>query len=97
MSGSDRCLQLGNNRSAPIDELVGTALRQRREECELSISDLARAASLDEDDILRWETGETRIPANALLLLIEALKLDPPWFFESLHDLEMRQAILKRN
>jgi len=91
MSGPDRQLGSQEQRSGAIDELVGAGLRLRREERGLSITELARAASVSEGDILHWETGKVRIPALTLLHLIEALQLDPPWFFESLHDMESRR------
>jgi transcriptional regulator with XRE-family HTH domain len=91
MSGPDRQLKSEEQGSGPIDELVGAGLRQRREERGLSVSELSRAAGVSEGDIRCWETGKVRIPAHTLLLLIEALQLDPPWFFESLHDMELRR------
>jgi transcriptional regulator with XRE-family HTH domain len=90
MSGSDRRLKLGEENSSPIDRLIGAGLRQQREQRTFSVSQLANAAGVDGDDILLWETGEARIPPHILLLLIDALELDPPWFFESLHDMELR-------
>jgi transcriptional regulator with XRE-family HTH domain len=98
MSGPDRQLNSEQHGSGPIDELVGAGLHQRREERGLSICELARATGVSESDILRWETGKVRIPAHTLLLLIEALQLDPPWFFESLHDMELRRdRTIERN
>jgi transcriptional regulator with XRE-family HTH domain len=98
MSRPDRQSKSEEHGSGPIDELVGAGLRHRREERGLSIRELARAAGVSESDILRWETGKVRIPAHTLLLLIEALQLDPPWFFESLHDMELRRdRTIERN
>jgi transcriptional regulator with XRE-family HTH domain len=98
MSGPDCQLKSEQNESGPIDELVGAGLRQRRDERGMGVRELARAAGVSESDILRWETGKVRIPAHTLLLLIEALQLDPPWFFESLHDMELRRdRTIERN
>jgi transcriptional regulator with XRE-family HTH domain len=87
MTGSNSPISVSDSGAPPIDELVGVGLRMRREQRALSVTELAEAAGVEEDQIRLWETGKARIPPHILLNLIEALELDPPWFFETLHDL----------
>jgi len=69
------------NFPSEIDKSIGTRLRERRVSIGLSQEKLAEALKIDPEDICFFEQGLKRIGAEQLLLIANALTVQPGYFF----------------
>ena len=65
-------------------QIIATKILIARESAEFSQKFLSKTTSIPTSRIKRYETGISPIPLNELLLILEALDLDPDDFFD--HD-----------
>lgn len=65
----------------PIDVHVGKRLRKRRKEVGLCCKSLAQKLALDEVSIISFEDGSTRIKADSLFNISQALDTRISYFF----------------
>jgi ribosome-binding protein aMBF1 (putative translation factor) len=68
--------------SKAIDIHVGERIRSRREELQLTVAMLSRAAGCSEDDVRLIENGDMRPDADLLVRLAQTLRVKLSYFFE---------------
>ena len=68
----------------PIDLHVGSRIRKRRVELEISLESLAKSIGVVHQQVQRHETGGHRVFADQLLKYARALDVPVDWFFEEL-------------
>ena len=84
---SDRRPRIG-----PVDVRVGQALRARRMARGLTLDELAQAVSLTPQQIHKYESAQTRIPASRLNTLSQALRMPLADFFDGTGQVEAPAA-----
>jgi transcriptional regulator with XRE-family HTH domain len=67
-----------------IDAHVGRRLKARRLQLRLKLSDLARALEVSIQQVHKYETAKSGLPAEKLLRLARALNVTPAYFFDGL-------------
>jgi transcriptional regulator with XRE-family HTH domain len=67
----------------PDDDLVRKNLAKFRDECGLSRAQLADLSGIPEKNILRYENGETGMPASALAAFAHVFGRDPGDFYRA--------------
>ena len=65
----------------PLDKQIGARLKMAREEAELSLTELAAETGLSEERLAALEAGNAICYANDMVLLCDALDVDPNYFF----------------
>ncbi len=70
----------------PVDVHVGSRLRARRRELEISQSQLAAKAGVTFQQIQKYERGVNRVSASSLWDFSRALGVPVGYFFEGLED-----------
>jgi transcriptional regulator with XRE-family HTH domain len=78
MAGEDR---IGPN---PIDKHVGSRIRERRKELQMSQEKLAEHLGLTFQQIQKYERGANRVSASKLFEIAKALDASVAFFFEHL-------------
>jgi transcriptional regulator with XRE-family HTH domain len=73
-----------SNRPASIDAHVGRRLRARRRQLKLKQGDLALALEVSIQQVHKYETAKSSLPAGRLLRLSRALGVSPAYFFDGL-------------
>lgn len=68
----------------PIDVHLGAKLRELRTFRRVTLEALGDALGVSHSQIVKYETGETRMSAAALYRAARALGIKPEWFFEEL-------------
>jgi DNA-binding transcriptional regulator YiaG len=68
----------------PVDQLVGSAMRFRRLQLELTSEELAQAANVANADIDDYEEGRKRTQAEHLRRIADVLDVSPAYFFAPL-------------
>ncbi len=58
-----------------IQSFMGAQIRARRNDRQMSLAKLASRTQMTEDELSDYESGATRIPAAALLTIIETLDM----------------------
>jgi len=58
-----------------IQSFMGGQIRRRRQDRQITLPALASRTQITEDELSDYETGAVRIPASALLTIIEALDM----------------------
>ena len=71
-----------------IDRNVGSRLRARRMECNISEETFSSVLSIAPDLLPAWETGAPRIPAVMMTEIAHLLSVDFMYFFEGLEDVD---------
>jgi transcriptional regulator with XRE-family HTH domain len=62
-------------------------MRQQREACELSQTQLGEKLSVSFQQVQKYERGTNRLSASAMWAACQALEVEPNYFFEGLsHD-----------
>jgi transcriptional regulator with XRE-family HTH domain len=75
---------MSSNKPGSIDTHVGRQLRVRRLNLKLKQADLAHALRVSIQQVHKYETGKSSLPAVKLLILSHALGVEPAYFFEGL-------------
>lgn len=71
----------------PVDAHVGLRLKQQREACDMSQSQLAAMLGVSFQQIQKYEGGANRVSASMMWIACGALHCDPNFFFDGLtHD-----------
>ena len=68
----------------PVDQLVGSAMRFRRLQLDMTSDELARAVDVANAVIDDYEEGRKRAQAEHLLLIAKVLDVSPAYFFAQL-------------
>ena len=71
-------------RPGSIDAHVGRQLKTRRQQLGLKQGDLARALNVSIQQVHKYETAKSSLPAGRLLRLSRALGVSPAYFFDGL-------------
>jgi transcriptional regulator with XRE-family HTH domain len=66
---------------------LGPALRLVRERCGMTAAALARKAHMGKSQIWKYETGKEQPKLETLAKLLDALGVNPLWFFYLIHQL----------
>jgi transcriptional regulator with XRE-family HTH domain len=72
----------GDERENPIDTLVGSRIRMRRITLGYSAELLGEALGVSVGQLMKWESGSSRVGAERLLEISEFLHESPAAFFE---------------
>jgi len=67
-----------------IDAHVGRQLKARRQQLRLKQGDLARALRVSIQQVHKYETAKSSLPAERLVGLSRALGVSPAYFFDGL-------------
>ena len=70
----------------PIDEVIGNQLKKIREGRNISVDVLAKHLNVSEDEISKYENGESRISASRLFEASRFFDMPVSEFFDGLHD-----------
>jgi transcriptional regulator with XRE-family HTH domain len=82
-----------NLRAAEVDIVVGTRLRLRRRMLDMSKQELADALHIAQQELQRFETGQTRISASLLYEAARILNAPVAWFYEGLADPVVEESL----
>ena len=66
----------------PDDDILRVNLGKFRKECELSRAELADISGIPEKNIIRYENGETGMPASAVKAFAHVFGRDPGDFYK---------------
>lgn len=77
-------MTMSDNKPDSIDAHVGRQLRVRRLELKLSQGDLARVLRVSIQQVHKYETAKSSLPAERLVGLSQALGVQPAYFFDGL-------------
>jgi len=89
-------MPLRRSQSAPVgrrpevDIQIGRNIRTSRDAASMSARDLAAKLTITEVDVLAWESGETRVPAELFLACARALDVKPQLLIVGLDDIQDR-------
>ncbi len=75
---------MSSNRPGGIDAHVGRRLKARRLQLKLKQGDLALALEVSIQQVHKYETAKSSLPAGRLLRLSRALGVSPAYFFDGL-------------
>ena len=75
---------MSSHRPDPIDAHLGRQLRVRRRQLKLKQGDLARVLQVSIQQVHKYETAKSSLPAERLLGLSRALGVSPAYFFDGL-------------
>ena len=75
---------MSSNMPGLIDAHVGRQLRARRRHLRLKQADLARTLQVSIQQVHKYETAKSGLPAMKLLVLSRALGVKPAYFFAGL-------------
>lgn len=75
---------MSSNTPGSIDAHVGRQLKARRLHLNLKQVDLARALEVSIQQVHKYETAKSSLPAVKLLTLSRALGVEPAYFFSGL-------------
>lgn len=78
--------EVRRRRITPVDVGVGKALRQRRVALGLTLDELARELGLSAQQVHKYETAQTRVPAARLNMFSRFLRLPLAEFFPDVPD-----------
>lgn len=67
----------------PVDQRVGSRIRQKRRQMGLSQAFVAERLGLTFQQVQKYEVGANRISASKLFQVAEVLKTPVSWFFET--------------
>ena len=79
-----RYMMMSNNRPGAIDTHLGRQLRARRVHLKLRQADLANALQVSIQQVHKYETAKSSLPAVSLVILSRALGVEPGYFFSGL-------------
>ena len=68
-------------RTTPVDQLVGTRIRERRRAVNMSQTELARKIGVTFQQVQKYENGVNRISAGRLSAIAQALGVPMTFFF----------------
>lgn len=71
--------------SVELEVQMGRRLASRRRALGVNPECLAGAVETDPNQLAKWETGEERVPATALVALAFALSVPVSFFFEGFY------------
>jgi transcriptional regulator with XRE-family HTH domain len=74
-------------RRPEVDIRIGRNIRELRVAASMLTGDLAAKLTVPEVDILAWEAGETRVPAELFLDCARALNINPQQLIAGLDDI----------
>ena len=78
----------GSKKTTLTDQLVGTAVRRRRNDLGMSQSALAKEVGVTFQQIQKYENGTNRMGAGRLTAIAEALEVPISYFFEGVEGAE---------
>lgn len=73
-----------------IDAHLGRQLKARRKHLRLKQADLARALQVSIQQVHKYETAKSGLPAVKLIVLSQVLAVEPAYFFAGLEGAEAR-------
>ena len=79
---------MSSNTQGLIDAHVGRQLRARRQHLKLKQADLARALQVSIQQVHKYETAKSSLPAMKLLVLSRVLGVEPAYFFAGLEPMQ---------
>ena len=71
-----------------VDRQIGAKLRERREQLQLSASEVAGRLDLTWEAVIVYEEGWKRVPSALLLRVAQLYRVTPSYFFADL-DLDL--------
>jgi transcriptional regulator with XRE-family HTH domain len=77
-------MTMSSNWPEAIDAHLGRQLKARRQALKLKQGDLARALQVSIQQVHKYETAKSSLPAERLLALSRALGVSPAYFFDGL-------------
>jgi len=77
-------MTMSSNTPDPIDAHLGRQLKARRQQLKLKQGDLARALQVSIQQVHKYETAKSSLPAERLVGLARALGVSPAYFFDGL-------------
>lgn len=75
---------MSSARAGSIDAHVGRRLKARRQQLGLKQGDVARALEVSIQQVHKYETAKSSLPAGRLPRLSRALGVSPAYFFDGL-------------
>lgn len=77
-------MTISSTKPDSIDTHVGRQLKARRLQLKLKQGDLAQALQVSIQQVHKYETAKSGLPAEKLFLLSRALEVPPAYFFDGI-------------